>query len=88
MDEEAKFTDIENIIHLLQIITILRSYVKSAESSAVVNTGRVRFPSAELTELQIVLSRTNASSFKLLMWDMPLIHNTEGIPRAASSASR
>ena len=57
-------------------------------SSAVANTGRVRFPIAELTELQIILSTTNARSFKLFMWDIPFIYNTEGIPRAVSSTSR
>lgn len=88
VDGVGKFIDIENIIHLFQIITLLGSYIKSGVSSAVVNMGRVRFPIAELTELQIILSTANARIFKLLMWDIPFIYNTEGTPKVVSSASR
>lgn len=56
-------------------------------SSAVVTTGRVRFPIAELTELQIILFTTNARSFQALCLGL-FICNTEGIPKAVSSASR
>lgn len=59
MDGEAKSIDIQNIIHLFQIITLFGSYVESV-FSAVVNTGRVRFPIAELAELQNILFTTNA----------------------------
>lgn len=54
-----------------------------AVSVAVVNAGRVRFPTSELSELQIILSSTNGRSFKLFMRDIAFIYNTEGISRAA-----
>lgn len=56
-----------------------------AVSSALVNTGRVKFRAAEL---QIMLSSTNGRSFKLFLSGTAFIYNTEGIPRAVSSASR
>lgn len=54
-----------------------------AVSVAVVNAGRVRFSTSELSELQIILSSTNGRSFKLFMRDIAFIYNTEGISRAA-----